>query len=105
MRGDFAAVRKALRGGDVGSAATGYRGALLPQSEAPVVCEEREDLLAGVRRAVITRGDAESLWEFTRTEDGRGDVEALTHLERALPRGDLRRELVASQLRRARADC
>src|SRR4051794_462160 len=75
--GDSAAVRKALRGGAGGAVAPGSRGGLLPRSEAPVVCEEREDLVAGVRRAVIRRGDAESLWEFTRTPDGSGDAEAL----------------------------
>jgi hypothetical protein len=101
VQGDFVAVREALRCGDVGAAAAGYRGALLPRSEAPVVREEREDLLAGVRRAVLTTGDAEGLWEFTRTDGGHDDVEALRLLVRALPRDDIRRELVAGQLRRA----
>jgi hypothetical protein len=104
VQGDFIAVREALRGGDVRAAVLGYRGALLPRSEAPVVREEREDLLAGVRRAVIAGGDADSLWEFTRTDSGRDDVEALHHLVRTLPRSDIRRELVAGQLRRALAD-
>lgn len=101
VRGDFTAVRKALRGGDVTAAAAGYRGALLPRSEAPVVCGEREDLAAGVRRAVITRGDPECLWEFTRTDDGHADPEALDRLVRTLPRADPRREMAAVQLRRA----
>ncbi|MFD9737990.1 GAF domain-containing protein [Umezawaea sp. NPDC059074] len=101
VQGDFVAVREALRRGDVGAVAAGYRGALLPRSEAPVVRDEREDLLAGVRRAVLTLGDAESLWEFTRTDGGHDDVEALHLLVRALPRDDIRRELVAGQLRRA----
>ncbi len=101
VQGDFVAVRKALRGGDVRTAAAGYRGALLPRSEAPVVREEREDLLAGVRRAVLTLGNAESLWEFTRTDGGHDDVEALGLLLGALPHDDVRRELAAGQLRRA----
>lgn len=101
VQGDFVAVREALRCGNVGAAAAGYRGALLPRSEAPVVREEREDLLAGVRRAVLTLGEAEGLWEFTRTDGGRDDVEALHLLLRALPHDDIRRELVAAQLRRA----
>ncbi|MET1073540.1 MAG: transcriptional regulator, partial [Umezawaea sp.] len=103
VRGDFVAVRDALRRGDVVAATSGYRGALLPKSEAPVVRDEREDLLACVRRAVIAAGDAESLWEFTRTDGGHDDVEALHRLVRALPRDDVRRELVAGQLRRALA--
>ncbi|HEX6343197.1 helix-turn-helix domain-containing protein [Umezawaea sp.] len=103
VRGDFVAVREAVRGGDVAAAAARYRGALLPRSEAPVVCEEREDLLAAVRRAVISRGDGETLWEFTRTDDGRDDAEALERLVHALPLGDLRQELVTGQLRRALA--
>ncbi|MCS7476156.1 helix-turn-helix domain-containing protein [Umezawaea endophytica] len=103
VQGDFVAVREAVRRGDVAAAAVGYRGALLPRSEAPVVREEREDLLAGVRRAVLTLGDVESLWEFTRTDGGRDDVEALRLLARELPRDDTRCELVAGQLRRALA--
>ncbi|PRY36342.1 helix-turn-helix domain-containing protein [Umezawaea tangerina] len=103
VRGDFVSVREALRRGDVAAAAAEYRGALLPRSEAPVVRDEREDLLAGVRRAVIASGDPEGLWEFTRTDGGHDDVEALHRLVRTLPRDDVRRELVAGQLRRALA--
>jgi hypothetical protein len=104
VQGDFVAVREALRCGDVDAAAAGYRGALLPRSEAPVVREEREDLLAGVRRVVLALGDADHLWEFTRTDGGHDDVEALRRLARALPRDDVRHEFVAGQLRRALVD-
>ncbi|AXX28416.1 GAF domain-containing protein [Actinosynnema pretiosum subsp. pretiosum] len=100
VRGDFLAVRAALRSGDVTTAASGYGDELLPRSDAPVVRAEREDLAAAVRRTVLDRGDAEALWRFARDED----AEALDRLARLLPRADPRRELVVSRLRRVLAE-
>ncbi|MER5264849.1 GAF domain-containing protein [Actinosynnema sp. NPDC002837] len=98
VRGDFLAVRDALHAGDVGTAAAAYRGELLPRSEAPVVCEEREDLAAAVRRGVLERGDVEALWAFGLVAE---DVTVLERLVRLLPRTDPRREVAATRLRRA----
>ncbi|MFD1149036.1 GAF domain-containing protein [Saccharothrix hoggarensis] len=100
VRGDFLAVREALRVGDVGVAAAAYRGDLLPRSEAPVVREEREDLGAAVRRGVLERGDVEALWAFGLVSD---DVTVLERLVRLMPRTDPRREVAAGRLRRALA--
>lgn len=104
VHGDFLAVRAALRGGDVSSAACGYRAPLLPRSEAPVVRDERDDLLAGVRRAVLAADDTENLWAFAQTDSGDDDVEVLERLVRLLPKTDTRRGLVAAKLRRALED-
>ncbi|MEU4743237.1 transcriptional regulator, partial [Actinosynnema sp. NPDC023658] len=98
VRGDFLAVRDALLAGDVGTAAAAYRGELLPRSEAPVVCEEREDLAAALRRGVLERGDVEALWSFGLVAE---DVTVLERLVRLLPRADPRREVALARLRRA----
>ncbi|TQM80682.1 GAF domain-containing protein [Saccharothrix saharensis] len=98
VRGDFLAVRDALRAGDVGTAAAAYRGELLPRSEAPVVCEEREDLVAALRRGVLDRGDVEALWAFGLVAH---DATVLERLVLLLPRTDPRREVAATRLRRA----
>ncbi len=98
VRGDFLAVRDALRAGDVGTAAAAYRGRLLPRSEAPVVCEEREDLAAALRRGVLACGDVEALWAFGLVAE---DATVLERLVRRLPRTDPRREVAATRLRRA----
>ncbi len=100
VRGDFLAVREALRSGNVGLAVSAYRGELLPRSDAPVVREERDDLDGAVRRAVIDHGDVEALWAFAGASD---DAEVLERLVRLLDRTDPRRSLIASRLRRALA--
>jgi hypothetical protein len=97
---DFLTVRQAIRTGDVPKAVTAYRGALLPRSEAPVVSDEREDLAATIRRAVLAGGDPETLWVFAETTD---DVETLERLTESLPATDPRRELAHTRLRRALA--
>ncbi|MEU7531176.1 GAF domain-containing protein [Saccharothrix sp. NPDC042600] len=98
LEADFLTVRAALRGGDVAKAVPTYRGDLLPRSDAPVVRDEREDLSAAVRRAVLAHGDPETLWTFAATGD---DVEVLERLTRVLPPTDPRRELALTRLRRA----
>ncbi len=100
VEADFLAVRAALRDGDVPMAAARYRGALLPRSEAPVVLAERDDLASGVRRAVLSRGDANALWTFTHTDSGEHDVEALEQLVRLLPPDDVRLAIANARLRR-----
>jgi len=104
VQGDFLAVRAALRSGDVRSATSGYRAALLPKSEAPVVRDERTDLLAAVRRAVLTGDGVENLWAYAQTDSGLDDIEVLERLVRLLPKTDTRRGLVTAKLRRALED-
>jgi hypothetical protein len=100
VRGDFLAVREALRAGDVGTAAAAYRGELLPRSEAPVVCAEREELAAALRSGVLEHGDVEALWAFALVSE---DATVLERLARLLPRTDPRREVALTRLRRALA--
>ncbi len=100
VRGDFLAVREALRAGDVGTAAAAYRGELLPRSEAPVVREERDELAVALRSVVLEHGDVEALWAFGLVSE---DATVLQRLARLLPRTDPRREVALTRLRRALA--
>ncbi|GGP43459.1 GAF domain-containing protein [Saccharothrix coeruleofusca] len=97
VRGDFLAVREALRARDVPRAAAAYHGELLPRSDAPVVREEREDLAAAVRRGVLDSGDVEALWCYASVAD---DAEVLDRLAHLLPRTDPRHALATTKLRR-----
>ncbi|MEU7481872.1 GAF domain-containing protein [Lentzea sp. NPDC042327] len=104
VEADFLAVRAALRNGDVPLAASRYRGTLLPRSEAPVVLAERDDLASGVRRAVLSRGDANALWTFVQTDSGEHDAEAMEQLVRLLPPNDVRVAITTARLRRLNQD-
>lgn len=104
VEADFLAVRAALQEGDVPLAACRYRGSLLRRSEAPVVLAERDDLATGVRKAVLSRGDANALWTFTQTDSGEHDAEALEQLVRLLPADDVRRAIGSARLRRLNQD-
>jgi hypothetical protein len=97
---DFLAVRSLLDARDVGAAVRLHRGALLPRSEAPTIRAEREELLAGVRRGVLDRGDVEALWTFAQTGPGRDDAEVFERLVRTLPRTDPRHATATSRLLR-----
>ncbi|WP_237048034.1 GAF domain-containing protein [Lentzea guizhouensis] len=104
VEADFLAVRAALRDGDVPLAASRYRGTLLSRSEAPIVLAERDDLASGVRRAVLSRGDANALWTFSQTDSGEHDVEAMEQLVRLLPPNDVRLAITNARLRRLLQD-
>jgi hypothetical protein len=104
VEADFLAVRAALKAGDVPLAASRYRGALLPRSEAPVVLAERDDLASGVRKAVLSRGDANALWTFIQTDSGEHDWEALEQLVRLLPVNDVRQAIANARMRRLTQD-
>ena len=96
---DFLRLRKALRAGEV-SAALELHGPLLPASEAPLIHEEREDLITGVRGAVLAARDAEALWQLADAEVGKHDIEVHEVLLEALPVHDWRRATVAARLNR-----
>ena len=55
MQSDAGAVQALLRRGGVREAAERYAGPLLPGSDAPGVCRERDALDGWVRHAVMTR--------------------------------------------------
>jgi hypothetical protein len=100
VQADFLDVRTALAAGRVGDAVDSYRGPLLPRSEAPAIRDEREELFAVLRRAVLTRGDTHAMWRLTTAADGTDDLELNEHLLRALPTTDPRHALLAARLAR-----
>ncbi|WP_258349208.1 GAF domain-containing protein [Saccharopolyspora gregorii] len=97
---DFLQLRAALRAGRLDPALELHRGALLPSSEAPAVREEREDLLAGLRGAVLSARDPELLWRLADGAAGRDDIEVHEALLVVLPAQDWRRPTVAARLHR-----
>jgi len=102
---DVRRVEGLLRTGAVREAAEEYVGPLLPASEAPAIVDAREQLDAWLHQAVMTSGDAETLWAWVNSPTGRDDIAAwkrlLSHLEFRDPRrslcaarvGELRRSL------------
>ncbi|MPY78323.1 MAG: GAF domain-containing protein [Actinophytocola sp.] len=93
---DFLRVCAALRDGDVDAVLDAFNGPLLADSEAPAVRDERESLIALVRRAVLDSGDADALWRFWETSCGADDVEVVERLCRVLPEPDPRWRIVAA---------
>ncbi|MFC5993729.1 GAF domain-containing protein [Pseudonocardia hispaniensis] len=94
---DFVRVRSALTEGALREAAELYRGPLLPSSEAPAVREEREQLAAAIRNAVLHQGDVSDMWALARTADGAGDMELAEQLLHVLPASDPRRAVLAAR--------
>lgn len=100
---DFLRVSAALRDGDVDAVLSAFDGPLLADSEAPAVRDERESLVALVRRAVLDSGDAGALWRFWETSCGADDVEVVERLCQVLPSSDPRRRIVAAHYARLAA--
>jgi hypothetical protein len=96
---DFLSVRRALRAGDIKSAAESYRGPLLEPSESPAIRDEREELFASLRGAVLDRGDVEALWALFHHQPT-DDLEVLGQLAHRLPRHDPRRHMVTARMQR-----
>ncbi|ODU99288.1 MAG: transcriptional regulator [Pseudonocardia sp. SCN 73-27] len=97
---DFGAVRAALQAGRVEAALAACGGPLLPRSDAPEIRELRDELEAGLRRAVLDTDDADLLHAFAGHPLGRDDLEVHDRLVALLPPGDTR--LAAVAMRRAR---
>jgi hypothetical protein len=100
LAADWLAVRESLRAGQVRAAAAGYRGELLPSSEAPSVIDERELLAATLRRAVLDSGDVEAMWLLAETDTGASDVELAEQLTATLPRSDPRHATMRARTER-----
>ncbi len=100
VQADFLEVRAALAADRTADAVDGYRGSLLPRSEAPAIRDEREELFALVRRTVLARGDTHAMWQLAATDEGTQDDELAEHLLRALPRTDPRRAVLLARNRR-----
>jgi hypothetical protein len=101
---DFAAVHRALQAGRVGAALQACPGALLPRSDAPAIRELRDELVAGLRRAVLGAGSLDLLEAFAGHPLGRNDLEAHDRLVESLPPGDVRLGRVAFRRSRLQAD-
>jgi hypothetical protein len=97
---DFDTVRRLLRAGQAAEALRACRGSLLPRSDAPEIRELRDELDAGLRRAVLRAEEPELLLEFAGHPLGREDLEVHDRLVEVLPDGDARRaEIVARRER------
>jgi hypothetical protein len=93
---DFGTVRRLLRAGQAAEALRACRGSLLPRSDAPEIRELRDELDAGLRRAVLRADEPELLVGFAGHPLGREDLEVHDRLVEVLPDGDERRaEIVA----------
>ncbi len=100
VESDVVTVRGALRAGAVADALRACAGPLLPRSDAPEIRQLRDELAAGLRRAVLDAGDVDLLAELAEHPLGRDDLEVHDLLEERLPAGDRRLPEVAA--RRAR---
>lgn len=101
---DFASVHSALRAGRVDAALRACSGALLPRSDAPAIRELRDELVAGLRAAVLAAGDLDLLQAFAGHPLGRNDLEAHDRLVEFLPPSDVRLGSVAFRRSRLQAD-
>lgn len=87
---DFGAVRRALRAGRLDDALHACTGTLLPESDAPEIRELRDELVAGLRNAVLRADDPDLLHTFVSTPIGAEDLEAHERLTELLPPADPR---------------
>jgi hypothetical protein len=97
---DFHAVQRALRARRPAEALRVCGGPLLPRSDAPTIRELRDELEAGLRRAVLDTVDPDLLAAFTAHPLGREDIEAHDRLLELLPPGDNRRPEIRTRLSR-----
>jgi GAF domain-containing protein len=88
---DFGAARRALRAGQVVEALRACTGPLLPRSDAPEIRELRDELVAGLRGAVLDSDDVELLAAFATHPLGVDDLETHDRLVDELPPHDPRR--------------
>lgn len=95
---DAAAVVRLLRAGEVGRAVRGYRGPLLPHSDAPGVARARRRLQDQVRAAVLGSRDARVLLAWGETRWGADDVEVWSAALHLLPPGSQEHSLARLRL-------
>jgi hypothetical protein len=101
---DVAQVQAALQAGRAAAALAACPGPLLPGSDAPAIRDLRDELVTGLRRAVLATGDLELLQAFTRHPLGRTDLEAHDRLVAGLPPNDPRWSRAALRRSRLQAD-
>ncbi|NMH97180.1 helix-turn-helix domain-containing protein [Pseudonocardia acidicola] len=101
---DFGAVRQALKAGRAEAALRACSGSLLPRSDAPEIREVRDEIVAGLRRAVLDADDPVLLHTFAGHPLGLTDLEVHDRLVELLPAGDPRRPVVVSRWARLLAE-
>ncbi len=82
---DWRTVGAHLAAGRVREALQGYKGPLLPGSEAPGVTELRDVVEARMRSAVLASGEPDLMVGWTRSRWGAGDLEMWERQLEALP--------------------
>ncbi|MBS3966305.1 MAG: hypothetical protein KGZ60_03485 [Truepera sp.] len=102
VRADFLELRRLLEHNRVREALARYCGPLLPDSEAPVVVEQRAVLEESLRQAVLASGDVEAL--LILAERLENDLELWEAALAALPKSDPRRALVLAQVKRLKKE-
>ncbi|NNG40802.1 GAF domain-containing protein [Flexivirga sp. ID2601S] len=99
LRTDVQEVRDCLDRGDVAAAVSRYRGAVLPDSEAPGVIQLRDQLHARMRNSVLAHGDSDLLLRFADTAFGRDDLQLWEAAELLMAPGSPRQESVSERVR------
>ncbi len=93
VESDAAAVERRLETGAVTAAVTAYTGPLLPASQAPAVVRLRHRLAAGLRTALIARGDPDLLAGWAHAPWGEDDVDVWRALAAVRPTAAVRARL------------
>ena len=101
--GDFLEVAAALRGGGLAAAVAGYEGPLLPGSEAPGVCVQREWLDTQLRAAVLNCPEPAPVRAWAE-RGGFHDLQVWEWLVGIAPRHSPDRAVAAARARQLRAD-
>ena len=94
---DFVHIKGLIQRGDLRGALSLYHGALLPQSKAPLIEEERQWLEEALRGAVLRSGDPEVAYRMA--EVLRDDLEVWQYAAQRLNQIDPRRALAQARLR------
>ena len=100
---DLAQVHTLLDRGEIRGAVEHYDGPLLPDSEAPGIVRERDELEAWIRQAVMSADDQDALWAWVQCPSGRDDAPAWKRLLVQLDFRDPRRSLAAARVGSLRA--
>ena len=101
---DFGTVRRALAAGKPAEALRACAGPLLPRSDAPEIREERDALVAGLRRAVLAADETDLLADYAAHPLGRDDLEVHDRLLDGMALHDRRRPHFAAHRDRLLAD-
>lgn len=100
VRSDWHAVVDALSAGRLAEAVRGYRGPLLPQSDAPGIRDRRERLERRLRRSVLDSGSVDLMLAWTRSRVGQDDLEMWQRQHALLDVGSPLRPIAAAEIAR-----